>query len=139
MNVLKLIIPSWRFFDKAGYIAKLEYRTKSAQSDCSEWIVWPTKPILNIWSLFINARGNLYLAQQALIEQLLEDARSLQKNKTNNSLENTTSYKLILNALRAEIGKDSKDTFFQFKVSLKTFSLDKPVVDEVILSSDIGV
>lgn len=77
MTLLRCLVPSWRFFEQIEPVPALHYRfAPSADGRSDDWGDWQdalTVPARPLSSLFLNAAGNLYLAEQSLIEHLVAD------------------------------------------------------------------
>lgn len=114
MSLLRLFIPSWRFFDQIGTIPKLYYRVKSA-SDYTPWVLCLEKPAgRNFFNFLLNANGNFYLTCLGLIDRLVSEEH-------NSEIQSTVSYKLVENLVRNKvISENSNAKSFQFKIQVKT-------------------
>jgi hypothetical protein len=66
-TLLRLLFPSWAFFDHAGDVPELEVRPQSAQLDVWYPVVQP--PARRWWQMFLNPRGTQALAVQTLVER----------------------------------------------------------------------
>jgi hypothetical protein len=98
LKLFRVVIPSWRFFDELGDVSRLHYRFGSESSKLGPWILYSEKPARNLGTLFLNPRGNLYLANIGLISGLPE---------TEELIENLVQWEVV----QARPGK----FFFQFK------------------------
>jgi hypothetical protein len=98
-KLLRVLIPSWRFFDELGEVSRLYYRFGSGRSHLGPWILYGKKSSRTWGHLLFNAEENLYLANIRLIAELPE------------------TYPLVQNLVRWEIRQTHSDQFyFQFKV-----------------------
>lgn len=66
-TLLRLLFPSWAFFDHAGDVPSLEVRPQPAQLDVWYPVVQP--PARRWWHLLLNPRGTQALAEQTLVER----------------------------------------------------------------------
>jgi hypothetical protein len=68
---LRSLFPSWRFFDDVEPGPVLEFRIESEDALPTEWQA--ALATVQRAGLFLNAEGNLRLAYQSLVEQLVGD------------------------------------------------------------------
>lgn len=69
---LRILVPSWRFFNDTGAVPKLYVRViQPGQLDGGGWLAALTPPKLTFMSLFVNAEGNFYHATCNALDQLL--------------------------------------------------------------------
>jgi len=71
--LFRCLVPSWRFFDQVEPMPALRYRVAPHGGDWGDWREALTAPRRTRSSLWLNAAGNLHLAQQSLIEHLVAD------------------------------------------------------------------
>ncbi|MCC6771609.1 MAG: hypothetical protein IT360_10415 [Gemmatimonadaceae bacterium] len=100
--LLRVLLPSWRFFDDIEQTTALIVRVARAGEPFGPWravLPVPTRgPLHLVW----NPAGNLLLAQHALLERLLSDVAEWDEGRTP-GLETLVSYQLVLNLVRSEI------------------------------------
>lgn len=115
MNLLRALIPSWRFFDGSGIVTDLQFRVSPRDGrDFGPWrSALPNEPTRSFGGLFFNPGGNLRLACLSLIERLLEEEGEVTKE--------SSSYRLVENLIRyrlrqSEAGRES-GARFQFKIT----------------------
>jgi hypothetical protein len=118
MSLLRVLIPSWKFFETPGQCSKLRYRQARPDGSLSTWQeIQPPQPIRNPFSLFLNAEENLWLAKSSLLDQLVFEffEKSLPDLA---SLKDEASYKLVENWVRSELKPQSSGTF-QFEIRIE--------------------
>lgn len=115
MTFLRALLPSWNFFDQVAPKATLYYKLTSA----NHWEPCLKAPKRKFLNLFLNPFGNLYLAQQSVVERLIYDIHQAGQTKAENSISDTVSYQLVLNIIRWHLKKSRvKKARFQFKISI---------------------
>ena len=72
----KFLLPSWRFFERVGTRHALFVQAPITH----EWIHLSLKVERSPWMALHNPQGNLRLAMDSLIEQLMQDLADLQNN-----------------------------------------------------------
>ena len=70
LALLRCFLPSWRFFEEIEPGPTLEYAVAPSGGDFGDWKVALAPEPRTALALVLNARGNLALAQQSLVEQL---------------------------------------------------------------------
>jgi hypothetical protein len=109
--LLRGLFPSWRFFEAISPQPRLSYRCAARGQAPGPWldvlVAEPRAPA----ALLLNARGNLFLACQALVERLDSDLEGASGDVTQ-----LVSYRLVqtLVALRASAAGQLP---FQFRLS----------------------
>jgi hypothetical protein len=68
---LRCLFPSWRFFEDVEPGPMLEFRVEPGGAPPTAWQA--ALPAADRAGLLLNARGNLRLAYQSLVEQLLDE------------------------------------------------------------------
>lgn len=121
-GVLRLLFPSWKFFDRPGHLIRLDYRLQHADSAItSNW-----QPVLQsqkrTWTcLFLNPQGNLHLACQSLVEQLVTQIQNTPENQLDSIFE-STSYQLVKNLAYSHAiqnsGLKNQYSFFQLRITI---------------------
>jgi hypothetical protein len=72
--LLRVLFPSWRFFENIGVNSKLQVRWREASGAWGEWRDG-LRPPPRAWSaVFHNPRGNLHFARQSAVEHLVAEA-----------------------------------------------------------------
>lgn len=123
MNLLRIFIPSWRFFDELGQIATVSHRSRLAdQSDFGPWQTSILKPTQSPAAFLFNPAGNIYLASQALVQQLMVDILNLKNETDTGSLEQLCSFQLLQKHIELQLRKNNSllpPLFFQIKISVE--------------------
>jgi hypothetical protein len=139
--LVRALFPSWRFFEELGQVPMLRYRVSDGeQGGWSEWkAALPPVP-RGLGSLFLNARGNLRMASNSLVEQLVSDLAEV--DDTDEGLrrfEASVSYELVTRLVRARIRALEPDAHagrFQFKVVVATPGAAEGTGEEILVSSE---
>lgn len=115
LNLIKPLIPSWKFYDDFEETRLLFYRAKASEEEAfSEWAPLYQNPRASFSSLFVN-QGNLILAAHSHIGQLLHD---IEIHDDKASFEENLSYKITKNLVTYAIRKKYPGPFtYQFKLS----------------------
>ncbi len=139
LNLIKPLIPSWKFYDDFEETRLLFFRAKLSDKEeeaFSEWAPLYQNPKASLKSLFIN-QGNLILAAQSHIQQLLHD---IEVHDDKASFEENLSYKITKNLVSYAIRKKYDQSFtYQFKLASvdlrahpKEDILVSPLYEEVV-------
>lgn len=116
-----------------GRVPEVFYRSRVGEH-YGPWTSCLEKPKRNFGHLFVNAKGNLYLAYQTQIEKMLEDS---QKSK---DLERETSFLLIKNLVRQKVIQDlTHASHFEFKVVVTFVDGPVPISKEVLITPEYEV
>jgi len=102
LTLLRCVFPAWRFFEEIAEVPRLSHRVIEPGCAPGPWVNTLHAPVRTPSMLFLNAAGNLHLAQQALVEHLaaqLEDASQADAART-------TSYRLVQALVAARIRTD---------------------------------
>ena len=81
LSLVKILIPSWRFFDDTGPIPKLYVRVQQGGQLENSWLPALTPPKRHWYSLFINPEGNFYHAVCNALEHLLQHPENKDANR----------------------------------------------------------
>jgi hypothetical protein len=109
--LLRGLFPSWRFFEAISPQPRLSYRSAAPDQAPGPWLdALPAEPRAAS-TLLLNARGNLFLACQALVERLDSDLESASGDVTQ-----LVSYRLV-QTLVAERAAGAGRVPFQFRLS----------------------
>lgn len=135
MGFIRVLIPTWRFFDRLGRVPELVYRVKFG-GKFGPWIPAFEKPKRRFYHLFLNPEGNLYLAYNTLVDRLLDDSQ----NKSLD-LEKQISFQQIKNIVqqKASINATKETTHFEFKVSVTQYEKSTPNVIEVFKTPEYKI
>jgi hypothetical protein len=124
MQILKLFIPSWQFFTGSSASAHLFYKV-----DTSGWLPAIVKPQRSWIHVFFNPDGNLYLAKQSAVDQLVNEINSL--NKVDDSIQESLSYQIVLNIAREAARQKAPSGRLYFKIQVRS---PNEVYDAIISS-----
>lgn len=115
VNLIKPLIPSWKFYDDFEETRLLFYRAKTTPEETfNEWAPLYQNSKATFSSLFVN-QGNLILAAQSHIQQLLHD---IEVHDDSKPFEETLSYKITQNLVIYAIRKKYPQSFYyQFKLA----------------------
>ncbi|MES2769488.1 MAG: hypothetical protein V4596_10120 [Bdellovibrionota bacterium] len=135
MGFIRVLIPTWRFFDRLGRVPELFYRLK-VSGKFGPWLPALEKPTRKFYHLFLNPEGNLHLAYNTLVDRLLDDSQ----NKSIN-FENQISFLQIKNLVhqKALTSATKETTHFEFKVSVTQYEKSTPYVIEVFKTPEYKV
>lgn len=128
-------IPSWRFFETLSDQPVLFYRFATIGNEVSgEWHLALKRPPRALYSVLLNAEGNLHLANYTLLDQLEEDMGELQRDQID-VLPQLPSYQLVQN-LVCFLLRERKESAsaYQFKVS-RMLANDKAEFEEILVST----
>ena len=108
LQLMRILIPSWRFFDEAGDHAILEI-----QSDGVTWVdALPAQP-RPASALVFNPRGNLRFAEHSLLEQFTTDLAETPPSELHR-FEESVSYQLVERLARQSVAPSTVS--FAFRV-----------------------
>ncbi len=115
-SALRVLFPSWRFFEEVGSTLSLEYRFQAADSGLSEWTEALTRPATRWHSFLFNPDGNLFLAEQSLLQRLEEEIGASDPAHSE-ALEQTTSFQLVKRLVHFQL-RERGTAFnrFQFRI-----------------------
>lgn len=114
--LLRSLFPSWRFFEQIAPVPHLRYRVAAAQGNFGPWRDALPPVARTAGSLLLNARGNLQLAYQSLVERLADDIDGMAPE----SIPETVSYQLVQRLVleRVEFRAEAEVRRYQFQLSL---------------------
>jgi hypothetical protein len=99
--LLRVLVPSWRFFDDIQTVPALLVRTATRDGEFGTWQAL-LPPAVRHWSFPVfNPEGNLRLAEHSLLERLLMDVSEWDERR-GEAVDALVSYQLVLNLVRAE-------------------------------------
>lgn len=114
MNLWRLLIPSWRFFDRAGDTAILYVRKDGKKPNENQWQPVLHPPSRTLANLFLNPQGNLYLAAQGMVTRLAEEIS--QNQSSPQDIEQWDSFLLVKNLVIHHL--DQTTSSYQFKIEI---------------------
>ena len=130
LNLIKPLIPSWKFYDDFEETRLLFYRAKNSEEEAfGPWQPLYQNPKATFSSLFVNP-GNLVLAAQSHVQQLLHD---IEFHNAETPFEDTLSYKITKNLVTYAVRKKYSQAFiYQFKLA----SVDEDALprEDILLS-----
>jgi hypothetical protein len=103
--LLRVLVPSWRFFDDLQVTPRLAVRVAHGDG-YGPWTILLDAPPRRLVHVLWNPRGNLVLAQHALLERLQMEAGEVTGDPE--TLRTTVSYELVLNLVRGAIAADAR-------------------------------
>ncbi|MET0391252.1 MAG: hypothetical protein ABW321_35090 [Polyangiales bacterium] len=71
-SLLRCLFPAWRFYETLGVRPLLQHRVLTPDGAIAAWQPTLPTPRRRPWLLLLNGEGNLHLAQQSLVEQLVQ-------------------------------------------------------------------
>ena len=127
LSLLRCLFPAWRFFEEIADIPVLSHRLIEPGCAPGPWRTTLQAPLRHAGMLFLNAAGNLHLAQQSLVEHLaaqLEDEPGAEPAQL-------TSYRLVQALvacrIRSEGAVDTRGTGqYQFRLCERAQPADAP-------------
>lgn len=137
LNLFKSMFPSWKFFDESVDTPVLLYRLKKGEH-FGEWTICFPHPPKKWFHLFVNPKGNFYLAYHSHIQQLLGELDSC-LDKDISTFHQQVSYKMTENFVRYELQTNAgvpSGSPFEFKISSILLMNDNhfEVKEDILLS-----
>ncbi len=74
--LLRVLFPSWRFFENIGVNSWLQVRSRASEGEWTEWQNALTPPLRSWTAILHNPEGNLYFARQSAVEHLVAEAEA---------------------------------------------------------------
>lgn len=119
-QIIRVLIPSWRFFDGTVDAAVLTHRISDDGTTFGEWQNTIPKPPRRAWGkLFLNSNENQLFASHALLEYL--------KNDLVDGLNAEVSIELVKNLVEFEA---KPKRFFQFRLVCQTVDYTSEVFEK---------
>jgi hypothetical protein len=114
--LLRVLFPSWRFFESIAPTPNLSYRVARAGEDFGGWRDALPPVARTPLSLLLNARGNLQLAAQSLVERLFEDLDAMPPAEAQENV----SYQLVQCLVQTRLRDDAAEAGhrYQFRLTL---------------------
>jgi hypothetical protein len=137
-SLLRVLIPSWRFFDRLEQVPKLHYRVRREGEVATDWKMFCLEDERTALSLFLNPTGNLNLAFHGLIERAVSDINS---SADLQAFSASISYQLVERMVRYLLLTDklaAPSDYFQFKISILTVQSAQSMdtIDDMLISSE---
>lgn len=140
--LFRVLFPSWRFFEDLDWVPQVRYRLLSDPTEGaprSEWLIGIPLERRGLGSLFLNARGNLRMAAQSLVELFSSDLTEIPEGEgLGHAILDSVSYRLMVRLVRFRIRESrlSGFTHFQFKlVSILPGLTEDESTEELFLSA----
>lgn len=113
---LRVLFPSWKFFEEVGSALSLEYRIHGPNGEVGEWTETLHRPAPHCYSFLFNPEGNLFLAAQSLLQRLEEEIGSSDP-QAGGAIEHTTSFQLVKRLVSFQIRERTGEcSRFQFRI-----------------------
>ncbi len=135
--LFRALFPSWRFFEELGRVPKLSFRIVGSSE--TEWSECLAPERMGLGALFLNARGNLRMAGNSLVEQLVTDLSELEDGATDEAVTSSVSYELVTRLVRSqvrELGGGGPGKRFQFRVVAAVPGATEREGEEILISSE---
>ncbi|GEM_PF-2487652 len=72
-RLVRVFLPSWRFFDSIGAVPRLMTRVMDASEHWGAWIPGLRRPSMPLGGLLANAEGNYFLVCSGAVERLAQE------------------------------------------------------------------
>ncbi|MFN8392472.1 MAG: hypothetical protein U0136_19420 [Bdellovibrionota bacterium] len=137
MQLFRVVLPSWRFFDQPCDIPRLRYRVSMQNGSLGEWREALQPPPRRWWNLFFNPKGTAYLACHSLLRQLETEIGELDPADTD-AFPESAVFRLVHNLARYCIARDEAlRTGAQYQFSVLRVSVDGQNREEQFLLSKV--
>jgi hypothetical protein len=101
LSLLRCLYPAWRFFEEIAPAPGLSHRVAVPGQELGPWVASLSAPTRGLGSLWLNARGNLYLACQSLVECLDDELETAEQARL--VVSDGLSYRLVQALVSARI------------------------------------
>jgi hypothetical protein len=133
LNLIKPLIPSWKFYDDFEETSLLFYQIKTApEKEFTEWAPLYQTPRVVPSMLVVNHQGNLILAAQSHIQQLIHD---INEHYSTEPFQETLTYKVTKNLVSFALLKKYSPPF-HYRFKLATISDKHLIKEDILLSPD---
>jgi hypothetical protein len=111
--LLRVLFPSWRFFENIGVTSWLQVRSRTSEGEWAEWQNALTPPRRSWTAIFHNPEGNLSFARQSAVEHLVAEAEARP-----DSVAATVAFAVVRRIAEESVssGLDSPNSELQFKL-----------------------
>ncbi len=130
--LLRSFFPNWRFYHGFGAQPRLFFRSSAGAGSWSEWTMFMPRAPFHAAQLFHNARNNLLLANQNLVDHLSFDVQTLADGRDVRELVTYQMVDRLARELIAERGEPCAQ--YQFQLRLVP-PLQPPDEDMAVLTS----
>ena len=124
-DCIRVLIPSWRLFDRVGLIPRVYVRTGLDSGGEGDWISVLEAPRVTWWGLFLNPEGNLHHAFCNAVDRLVDDPQ----NSANQKVVRKIVHYHLKQRLMWPPGRA-----FQFKVVVRKHSAGPWLEQDVLIS-----
>jgi hypothetical protein len=133
LDLIKPLIPSWKFYDDFEETRLFYYRFKKAENEpMSDWIPVYQTPTPKLKNIFINPTTNIILSAHSHIGVILGDIE-VPADQSLNHFENHTSYKLAKNYITFYLEQKYHSILsYQFKIAVAGENAEP--LEDIILS-----
>lgn len=111
---LRVLLPSWRFFESHGAVPALYFRTLSAPNQNVDFIEFFPKKKPRMTQLLFNPQGNFDIVWRSYMQQLASDIQTGSTSK--DSIETHVIYQLLQNLVCEKSKGENQVAYFQFKI-----------------------
>ena len=115
--LVRLLIPSWRFYEEVGELCTLTYRSSMDGQEFGPWLT--ALPLPDSKSLLLNTEWNHYLACQGLVGQLIYELSEVSPIPSGEA-KKLAPYQMVCHLLEEEILSTKNLTlvpkYYQFRV-----------------------
>jgi hypothetical protein len=115
-SLLRCFFPAWRFFEEVDSPPLLSYRVTVAGQLPGPWTLALSVEPMRARALVLNARGNLHLACQSLVERLNSDIESSDATKATELI----AYQLVQALVRLRVEATAtgpRERVYQFRLT----------------------
>jgi hypothetical protein len=93
LALLRVFFPAWRFFEEIAPSPVLSHRVTLSGQEPGPWVLSLSSPARGMSALWLNAAGNLHLAQKSLVERLFAEIEAGSPDVL--GVTQTVSYQLV--------------------------------------------
>lgn len=93
LALLRVFLPAWRFFEEIAPSPVLSHRVTLPGHEPGPWVLSLSSPARGIGALWLNAAGNLHLAEKSLVERFYADLEAAAPEVL--GVTQTVSYQLV--------------------------------------------
>lgn len=118
LRLLRVLFPSWRFFEQVSELPVLELRWGEAADALCPWQPALRRPRFSCGAFVLNPAGNLFLAEQSLLEQLQNDLGDVSPG-AESEFEQSVSFRLCRSLAEhrlSDVAQGSAAALFQFRL-----------------------
>ncbi len=120
-QLLRSLLPSWRFFEDVAPGPELSFRVVVDGEQTGPWrsAIAPAPPR----AFFLNAQGNLRLAQQSLVEQLWSELDGVTVDAATELVSYRLVQRLVVERMR-ELGLAAPRACYRFRLAISDSPAD---------------